>query len=45
MSSVIGGLSRKVDFDNQRPYRKAPMTAALPSYTTSRDVTVEEAKL
>ncbi|WP_281405713.1 hypothetical protein, partial [Aminobacter sp. J15] len=24
-----------------RPYRKAPMTAALPSYTTSGDVTEE----
>ena len=37
MSSVIGGLFRKVDVAT-RPYRKAPMTTALPRYTTPLSV-------
>jgi hypothetical protein len=37
MSSVIGGLSRKVGVAT-RPYRKAPMTNAIPTYTTTWDV-------
>ena len=41
MSSVIGELSRKVGVAT-RPYRKAPMTTALPSYTTLWDVTAIE---
>jgi hypothetical protein len=39
MSSVIGGLSRKVGVAT-RPYRKAPMTNAIPTYTTTWDVIV-----
>jgi len=39
MSSVIGGPSSQELVSTTRPYRKAPMTTALPSYTTSRDIT------
>jgi len=39
MSSVIGAPSSEDLASTTRPYRKAPMTTALPSYTTSRDVT------
>jgi len=40
MSSVIGRPSCQVLDSTTRPYRKAPMTTAQTSYTTSRDVTV-----
>jgi len=39
MSSVIGRPSCQVLDSTTRPYRKAPMTTAQTSYTTSRDVT------
>jgi hypothetical protein len=39
MSLVIGVPSKKGVGVATTPYRKAPMTTALPSYTTSRDVT------
>jgi hypothetical protein len=39
MSSVIGVPSSQELASTTRPYRKAPMTTALPSYTTSGDVT------
>jgi len=44
MSSVIGGPSSQELASTTKPYRKAPMTTALSSYTTSRDVTSATAK-
>ncbi len=41
MSSVIGVPSSESLASTTRPYRKAPMTTAITSYTTSRDVTIE----
>jgi hypothetical protein len=49
MSSVIGRPSCQVLASTTRPYRKAPMTTALTSYTTPRDIIIglarAEAKL